>query len=98
VCVCVLFQMLSVSSLYGLIGITTDHRLDGLGSIPERESNFSLLLSVQIGPGIKLTSYSAGTEESFPEAKLQRREASRSPASSAEIKYAGAIIPLPTHA
>jgi hypothetical protein len=76
VCVCVLFQTLSVSRLYGSVGITTDYRLDGLGLIPDSESDFSLFLSFKIGPGTNLTSNSTGTEESFVEAKRPRREAS----------------------
>jgi hypothetical protein len=36
-----------------------------------------------------------GTVGSFPGVKRQKREADHSPASSAEVKNAGAISPLP---
>jgi hypothetical protein len=48
------------------VGIATRHGLEGLGSIPDRARDFSLLHSVQTGSGAHLTPLSNGYRGLFP--------------------------------
>jgi hypothetical protein len=47
------------------VGILTGHGLDGLGSIPAKARDFSLLHSVKTSSGDNSAPYPMGTGESF---------------------------------
>jgi hypothetical protein len=49
-----------------LVGIVTGYGLDGWGSIPGRDRDFSLLPRVQTSSGVHPASYLVGTRGSFP--------------------------------
>jgi hypothetical protein len=69
------------------VGIATGHGLNGRGSIPGRGKRFYFLLySVQTA---------MCTGPFFPVVKLPGREADLLAVSSAEVKNAGSIPPLP---
>jgi hypothetical protein len=77
------------------VGLATGYRLDGRGSVPGRGTDFSILHSAHTGSGSHPASYPMGTGALFLGIKRPGTEADHSPPSSAEVKKAGAIPPLP---
>jgi hypothetical protein len=71
-------------------GIATGYGLDIGGSIPETGKRYSIVHSVQSGPGAHPDSYPMGMGGLFPPG----READHTPQSTADDKNGGAIPPL----
>jgi hypothetical protein len=78
------------------VGLRTDYRIDGRGSIPVRDKDFSLFHCVGTGCRFHPASYSMGTEEFFNGIKRPGSETEHSPPSRAVVKNGGAILPI-TH-
>jgi hypothetical protein len=78
--------------------MATGYGLEGQSSVLGRGKRiFSLLHSVQTGPGAHADSNPMGTGELSPGVKRPRREADHSPPSNVEVKNSGAIPQLPPH-
>jgi hypothetical protein len=78
------------------ISMATVYGLDGRDWIANKDKRFSLLHSVQAGPGAHQPSYSRGTGELFPSGvRRQGHEANQSPPSSSEVKNDRTIPQLP---
>jgi hypothetical protein len=57
--------------------------------------DFSLFYSIQTSPGVHPGTYTMGIGALSPGVKRLRREANHAPPSSAKVKNAGAVSPLP---
>jgi hypothetical protein len=71
--------------------------LDGRGSLPGRDTTFSLLHSVPTGFGAQPVCYSVDTGGAFFGIKRHGREADHSLQSNAEVKNGGVIPPAPAY-
>jgi hypothetical protein len=77
------------------LGITVTHHLDGQVSIPSKIKFISLLHRVKTGPGDYPASFPMGTGARFPADNAAGALSTYSVPSSAEVKNARAIPPLP---
>jgi hypothetical protein len=77
------------------VAIATNYWLDGRSSVPDKGKRFSVFHSFQTGSGAHQASFKMGTGALSPELKRPERETDHSPPSTAEVKYRGAIPPLP---
>jgi hypothetical protein len=85
----------SQSSRDGSVGTTTGYELDGPVSIPDRGKVFLFFTASRPNLGPTQHHVQLVSEALPPGVKRQRREADHSPPTSAEVKNAGAIPPLP---